>query len=993
MKITVSSIKNTMGGVYNANQLVFNNHLVITSVEELSWLEELVKRDIHAFKVYTNNTRQITSSGEAQADSWAGFVFDIDEGMTIDEFEHLPIAQKYVHVIYASKSHQVPKKDKPACDKFHVFFPYENDVTDAGLVKEATVALVEVYKKEKISIDYQVTKNHVGFFFPSRQSGLLPNEHFFFNIVSDGRSLVTIEYIASHIALLEAMTQGEVNKKLDDKIKKIKLSQEEQINDTMDNVQKAIDVLSKSKIDYEEYLKIGLALATVYGESGRNMFMQFASNPNFPEDNEQKTDRFYSYLLNRTHNMIGVGTIIFIAKRYGFLPEYAVEDFDAVAKVAEMLNINPKVLAPLNEKQICMFFCDGVRAVVQTYDNGIAQSQVILRVVPSGNYMFQMLGRVFPFQLNQLTQETIYGINKTEEGEKIELKVRKAVAAGVDISTVSLNDEVMSLLPKIKTSVYLNNPFKSSDCCRVAEDDANCLKLKRLNRLPVPNMSKTEEELVAMKDAFNDIFETMWGGLEMPIDVIKKYFVQVVFEQRSGKAEHRPILLLRSNKRGSGKTLLAELCQAFFNGRSKTIGDNELEKAEFNAWAKAPFVMFDEVEKNRAKLYSTLKKYTGTQKQEVNEKYGSKGNFDVTFNVAVCSNSRPITIQEFPVSDDLNPFIYLDLDYSPRPDNAITDIMNKYCRPNGFKSIVDAMYHFASVWLWTDGIDIYKKILAERELKHYRYGFAIPIVSGLSTLFEGSIGRGINIAFGKILSARTYSEEYISMLPNAEAMNTFVTLLKQNKMSVKNTVTLLSTAGYQTTDSELVEKLEKHGIIEKGASSTSVKVRSIVDRTQRISMRTIPINSSVLISLFTDEVVEAVPALEAVPEVAQEPVKVVQKPKTLPLEIKPEPQIDTTINVNQEVVQTQAKTSNVEPSSNQAVIELKNQINNFAEGSIYRFSRGCNVTDGVPMYDKEYEVVAQRTGFGDNKYIVFSCLGERNTEMGKMVKGVTLTVL
>ena len=64
--------------------------------------QEVVKSDIHAFKVYQDDSRRGRFLGYNDdgskikapviVETMAGIIFDIDEGLTIEEFEALPIS-------------------------------------------------------------------------------------------------------------------------------------------------------------------------------------------------------------------------------------------------------------------------------------------------------------------------------------------------------------------------------------------------------------------------------------------------------------------------------------------------------------------------------------------------------------------------------------------------------------------------------------------------------------------------------------------------------------------------------------------------------------------------------------------------------------------------------------------------------------------------------------------------------------------------------------
>ena len=69
-------------------------------------------------------------------------VLDFDDGETTlsDAVENFfPDMQ---HIIATTKSHQLPKGDKPACDRFRVIIPWETTITDLTLLRHNLILLV-----------------------------------------------------------------------------------------------------------------------------------------------------------------------------------------------------------------------------------------------------------------------------------------------------------------------------------------------------------------------------------------------------------------------------------------------------------------------------------------------------------------------------------------------------------------------------------------------------------------------------------------------------------------------------------------------------------------------------------------------------------------------------------------------------------------------------------------------------------------------------------
>jgi hypothetical protein len=74
-----------------------------------------------------------------------------------------------------------------------------------------------------------------------------------------------------------------------------------------------------NKIDitasYEDWIKIGFALCSAFGENGRGYFHTISEN--YPNYKYQEADKFYTGILKKNNGTIKIGTLLFIAKGYG----------------------------------------------------------------------------------------------------------------------------------------------------------------------------------------------------------------------------------------------------------------------------------------------------------------------------------------------------------------------------------------------------------------------------------------------------------------------------------------------------------------------------------------------------------------------------------------------------------------------------------------------------------------------------------------------------
>ncbi len=69
-------------------------------------------------------------------------IMDFDEGQSIASIRNL--FRQFTHIIYTSKSHQIPAHDKPACDRFRILLPVDRAITQDEM-KEIGIALSNRY--------------------------------------------------------------------------------------------------------------------------------------------------------------------------------------------------------------------------------------------------------------------------------------------------------------------------------------------------------------------------------------------------------------------------------------------------------------------------------------------------------------------------------------------------------------------------------------------------------------------------------------------------------------------------------------------------------------------------------------------------------------------------------------------------------------------------------------------------------------------------------
>lgn len=90
-------------------------------------------------------------------------------------------------------------------------------------------------------------------------------------------------------------------------------------DESIDVIEKLITALEQSNIDitssYKDWIKIGFALCTTFGEQGRSYYHRIGRM--YPRYTSEETEDVYSNLLSKNNGRTKLGSIIFLAKEAG----------------------------------------------------------------------------------------------------------------------------------------------------------------------------------------------------------------------------------------------------------------------------------------------------------------------------------------------------------------------------------------------------------------------------------------------------------------------------------------------------------------------------------------------------------------------------------------------------------------------------------------------------------------------------------------------------
>lgn len=80
-----------------------------------------------------------------------------------------------------------------------------------------------------------------------------------------------------------------------------------------DRAQQVVKALAGKKIDYEDWIKVGFALKSAFGDQGKALWDLFEDNPNFVDSERYLARKWHSF----SSGAVGIATLFYIGARYG----------------------------------------------------------------------------------------------------------------------------------------------------------------------------------------------------------------------------------------------------------------------------------------------------------------------------------------------------------------------------------------------------------------------------------------------------------------------------------------------------------------------------------------------------------------------------------------------------------------------------------------------------------------------------------------------------
>lgn len=279
----------------------------VNVVDSLESLKNIVTNVQHSSYEWANGVRNSLNLIAVN-----GIIMDFDDKTTIEAFKESTLASKYNWILYTSKSHQIAKVNKPAVDRFHVFFPFESrfKVTDENREEcwESVSNFVELVKgMYGLNPDKQVSDT-ARFVHPSRERGKAFSSTKFEIVEYSSGSYLSFDLIHDDWVTLLAKRGAEEKTREKTAPGKEKFNNSEFVN--------MLEWLAKDKyITYEQFRDIGFFINKNYAEGdAAELFAILNKNPRSHFTLAQTLKKGKQLYGRGENNVIGFGRMVTVCK-------------------------------------------------------------------------------------------------------------------------------------------------------------------------------------------------------------------------------------------------------------------------------------------------------------------------------------------------------------------------------------------------------------------------------------------------------------------------------------------------------------------------------------------------------------------------------------------------------------------------------------------------------------------------------------------------------
>jgi len=710
----------------NAEGRTIERSTTVTMTSE-QFIEHIAMVQTHCFHDWDGDIRSSKT-----AKKHYGLTIDIDDGLSIADFKQIDEFKNLYYILYTSKSHQVDKKGKGICDRFHVVFPfYHSPDHEAFLpIIEKWAALAKVLSLQNDTIH---DNNSTGIFYPSHQKNQAVASTFEYHI-NNGDGYISETVLDT--MLKEANVSVEFFKEIKSRKSNGKRSdfntnlvEDFDVNDILLASKKIAKLAKDTEWGYKEYVNIGFAIADFEHKNliDRKMALKayciITKSAGITE--EMVTRKYESSIFNSGHS-ITLSSFLQQAQTAGYKKH--------IIKYREDLQIGNEFL----QKNIKL-----IKEVLFNTDNNFVKNANFIQQ----NSNRQTIGAQYSFNGGKLYQLGIEYNNETgtywihshsnvrplglpflisELAKKVaidkSIKASVTAAIGTFITSTFPHEQVLT---SVSASLNANlEPLWEKENKPEVKFNGNQYECRNLYNTYTGLASKKQESADKILDLISKVFYN-----KADRDFYLNWLTLFTYVDKIGTT---PVMIFKSKARGTGKSmLLTDIPNRIF--KNNVIA--EFNSGSFNSYVLSKLVSLSEAGKSSLSTFNTaattIKNITGSKTVRWNEK-NIRESYVPSRSFFVIDSNENVPIRIFDTTDPSNnQFFVLDLKESltSRYQNWESYYVNQIMMTSEYNSMIAA---FREVHL-EPRISILKQQLDSR------FGLRIPITSAHKRLLGGSI--------------------------------------------------------------------------------------------------------------------------------------------------------------------------------------------------------------------------------------------------------------
>lgn len=243
-------------------------------------------------KFVENNKLVITHRNKAHFKKATAILLDFDDGTTKEKILNHSFLKKYNLYLYSSKSHKIEKKDKPACERWHLMLFLNNPIDSLDVFESSINTIIELTKDIKVD---KACKDGARYFTASTR------ENFESYLILNKKNLDITEL--EKLQPIEQKTEIGISSSTSNE-SPFDAETELYNNYTLEQITACLNELSSCKIEYNDYQKL---LGFVKNESVKFPDLPakaayiLSQNPNYTDKEQDISLKIESFKENQVN--------------------------------------------------------------------------------------------------------------------------------------------------------------------------------------------------------------------------------------------------------------------------------------------------------------------------------------------------------------------------------------------------------------------------------------------------------------------------------------------------------------------------------------------------------------------------------------------------------------------------------------------------------------------------------------------------------------------